>query len=397
MTGPVMPQLEAVMLSEQQFNEIHAVCFNTVLSAGPISRCQRPAFFEAASALGDGWKSIFRYLTLREIYTFMISSPLWSQFIDINKLRHAFLMVKRTIHMNPYLFSSCERVGMPMMRIENANELNLLLNKMSEKIEIEKLDLSGTDIPFNPIVQLLQKVRTFTELNFEDCSRLAGRWCDLDTGSLPFVKKLNLSSAGIRAQSLPYLLYAVQNIEELDLRDYTGYDLNLHQNTDGPVLTNLRKLNLNVAVISSESILQFLRAAHRLEEVQIDDYPCAVSLDFTGLEPNSLLSLRSVSFMRSPLVGAGLVAFLKAAPNLQKIDLNDVKESIEDLFPLSLRGFFDHFEDGSLSLLQEIDLGNTDVGPEDIERLLKVAPNLRIIHTEGCPDMEGVSLLDTPE
>lgn len=387
-TAPFSPQ--EARLSQEDMNAIHAVSFEVVLRPAVIAKCTKPAFFDTACAIGPVWKSIFSYLTMREIYTFMISSPLWAQCMDAHQLKNDFLMLKGGIQLAPQFSKSFERIAMFPMRIETAEDLEVLSKYDVGKIEFEVLDLFGTNIPSGPIVQLLLRSPKLAELNLQGCNHLIGRWSDLAIGSLPFVKKLNLSGDSIGAQSLPYLLYAVQNIEELDLSNYVGNDVHLHQNTNEPVLTNLRKLNLNTCMISSGAIIQFLRVAVRLEELQIDDYPCADPLDFLGFEPNSLLSLRSVSFYHSPLVRAGFVAFLKAAPNLQKIDLNDVKSSVEDQdqhFPLSLRGFFDDFEEGSLSLLQEIDLGNTDVRPEDIERLLKVAPNLKTIRIEGCPDL----------
>lgn len=396
MVGPIpkpsqaiMPlQLQAVnLISDQALNQIHAVSFVTILDTNLQARCagsEKPPFFPVAKALGSGgWKVIFSYLTIKEIYTFLISSPVWAQCIDLNQLRKEIVFLISGIELAPNLLFSFERVGLHSLRVKSREVLDSISHQGVGKVEIDCLDLSGTDVPPDSIVPFIQRSPVLQELNLSNCINLSGRFADLIPGSLLSLKKLDLSGSAIGSASIPYLLYAATNMEEFNLSDYVGYNIHIQRNTGESVFTKLRKLNLNNSVISSVSIIQFLKAAIELQELEIQRYPCVDPLNLIGLEANSLLSLHSVSFRESALQGAGLLAFLKAAPNLENLDLRDVRSAAslpdQEKLPLSLRGFFDHLPEGSLPLLQAIDLGETDVRSQDVERLYKVAPNLKLI------------------
>lgn len=241
--------------------------------------------------------------------------------------------------------------------------------RLSEKKlhHLTSLDLQCSDIDDTLLSDFLKATSTLQILNLHYCQRVSWNldWSKIDSSHLI---KLTLTAMCIPSDILTTWLTSATSLEELDL-NFSPSTRALNINPG--VLTSLVRLDLsgNNTIVDFLDLKNLLEASPNLK---------ALNLNLTGfsgepllLEKNSLSQLETLNLALSKqLTLKDLIQFLKAAPNLTKLDLNGVRMRLSlpvEPFPI-------------LSELQELFLVSSGWGFEEINFLIKAAPNLTYLN-----------------
>lgn len=383
-------------------NEYHA-CSDQI-----IGRCSVPKSVLVASHFDHStWLSIFHYLDVKDIYRFIGSAPVWKSYIDLDKVRCQFFVVKlgmdakffkifeelclsqrqalnlflKVLHLQPALIEDQRLATIQPM----SPYINLLRNdeSMAQKVSMDAWDFSESGFGYHNIVRFLSLGAKVKEINMRG-ENLQGSWAGLKEHSLPAVKKMNMSN--VMTESVPYILRAIPNVEELDLSDISnGYETIVPQGGVRPDLTKLKRLNLSGSTLCVSAIIEFLKAASNLEELNLNQYQTFDGIReeaFDGLDNLSFPKLRILNLKETMITKPGLLKLLKASPNLSILNMCSLFGGVNgnnDLISMDMRGFFDQFEPGYFSSLESINLQKNMISKSDLDQLHRIAPNLKIM------------------
>ena len=98
------------------------------------------------------------------------------------------------------------------------------------------------------------------------------------------------------------------------------------------------------------------------------------------LDPNSLLNLQLIEFNETQALPGDFDVFLRAAPNLKKIDCTNILDSVPK---------FSHYPPNSLSKMESISFLKYEFSSVEITTFLVAAPNLKKIVFESSGDIRG--------
>src|SRR3989338_4980088 len=250
--------------------------------------------------------------------------------------------------------------------------------KKNELGHLKQIYLNNFSATTRDIAALLCAAPDLEILTLSNCKNMIDVFSGLSRNALDHLKEINLCGSGVRTQDIAILLRAAPGLEKLDLRackNIEGVFFGLEKN----VLERLKEVELADSIVTARDIVVLLKVAPELETLSL--ISCEnVAGAFAGLKENELGHLKEIDLSHSTVTARDIVALLRAAPGLEKLDLRACK---------NIEGVFSGLEKKALEQLKEFKLENSDVTGQDIAALLKVAPELETLSLFSCENVAG--------
>jgi hypothetical protein len=279
---------------------------------------------------------------------------------------------------------SVETLKTLMERAVNLEELRLNYYKNEGHFSpnmsftrLKKIDAVGSSLSRLNWIALLKKTPNIEELNLRDCKNAGDCLTSIlpDT-PLPRLKNLCFEGCNFKSLDLRKLLQTLPNIEAFDFHmceEITG-DLSKLQPLQK--FPNLKEVDLRNTDIMSENLKILLEKASNLKAL---DLTCCTNLDSNFsefLQETTFPHLESIYADSSNITAKNLGKILQKTTSLKKLHLSRCKNIVGVFSQLPLEKNF--------PMLKRVVLNEASLNADDIQALLKKAPNLKEIQLEGC-------------
>lgn len=214
-------------------------------------------------------------------------------------------------------------------------------------------------------------------LNFYECPQTSSEEILLDKDSLPALEKIALMSGSAldAKETIKTILDAAPHLKEITISS-----ISLHELLQKPRLLNTIEALTATSIQVNADFQSFLIAAKNLKKLCIRNLTIEKPIELT-LKPNSLNSLEELDLSEDedgysgPSISiAHLENLLKAAPNLKKITSRCNRNLLADF----------SIVEGSFEKLVKVDLSYSNISAQNLDALLRAAPNITTLNLEGC-------------
>ncbi|ARB91419.1 hypothetical protein [Legionella longbeachae] len=247
--------------------------------------------------------------------------------------------------------------------------------------QVRSLNFTGSLITGTQLSQLLSKTPHVETLVIKNCNKLgeADDFSSLLPKSLINIRSIDLSGTSITAAQLSQLLLAAPNIETINLSKCRIIGAKTQLSLPPQCLAKLKSLNLEESYVTAKQELLF--AAPNLETLNLS---WSGKLQLTGSlssQPECLGKLKSLILRYSFISKEELHELVRAAPNLEKLDLF-MFEKLDLTNLLSIQSGLTNLKSFS------VDDRFTE---EHFEQLVRIAPNIeledvKILYLEADPN-----------
>ena len=234
------------------------------------------------------------------------------------------------------------------------------------------LGASNSNIDGQTLGNILRAAKnTIRKVNLYRCNQLES---EQDFGALQNLKhlaSLDISFSNISPEILTKILKAskIEYFELIENETIGG----LATEDIGDELNDLRYIRAAKSKITVEVVSKILTQAQNLETVVLNRCNHLDQLD-VNIELPKLIVFRADG---TKIKLEKIQEILNNSPNIKELTLNECS---------NLEGDLDLSQDSGLSKLESLNVGNSNISPESLLRILEKAENIKSVNLEWCSD-----------
>ena len=285
---------------------------------------------------------------------------------------------------------ACLLKAVPKLKFFSLDECNNL-DESSLTLEpgslssLERIGLNQSNPSLDNLACLLKAAPKLKLLGLDNCKNLADSNLTLEPESLPCLETLCLNASNPSPDNLACLLKSAPKLKRLALdncKNLAYSNLILEPGS----LPCLETLCLNASNVSTENLECLLRATPNLKTLSVDNCKNLADSNLT-LEPGNLPCLETLCLNASNPSLENLECLLRTTPNLKTLSVDNCKNLADSNLTLG---------PGILACLETLYLNASNVSTENLECLLRAAPNLKLLNLGECNNLIEGSLMLEP-